>query len=67
MCSAYSAMGAFPADVMLPPVEAEFEGERFFVPARIERYLELAYGDWDVLPTVDERVNHAPKRLEFAD
>ena len=67
MCSAYSAMGAFPADVMLPPVEAEFEGERFFVPARIERYLELAYGDWDVLPPVDERVNHAPKRLEFAD
>lgn len=67
MCSAYSAMGAFPADVMLPPVEAGFEGERFFVPARIERYLELAYGDWGTLPPMDARVNHAPKRLVFSD
>lgn len=67
MCSAYSAMGAFPAEVMLPPVEAEFEGECFFVPARVERYLELAYGDWSTLPPLDARVNHAPKRLVFLD
>lgn len=67
MCSAYSAMGAFPAEVMMPPVEAWFEGERFFAPAQIERYLESAYGDWSTLPPLDARVNHAPKRLVFSN
>ncbi|MGN0262207.1 MAG: phosphorylcholine transferase LicD [Eggerthellaceae bacterium] len=67
MCSAYTNMGVFPVDVLVSPVEVFFEGRRFFAPAQIERYLEIAYGDWGTLPPSDKRVNHAPKRLVFPD
>lgn len=67
MCSAYSKSGIIPVSTLLPPREMFFEGESFFVPAEIESYLEIWYGDWAKLPPVEARVNHAPIRLKFSN
>lgn len=67
MCSSYSKSGGIPISTLVPPQEMHFEGESFFVPADIDNYLEIWYGDWATLPPKEARVNHAPIRLRFSD
>lgn len=44
---------------LFEPVEAEFEGHRFFVPKGYDDILTIAYGDWRCPPPVDQRETHA--------
>lgn len=67
MCMAYVAIGAFPKDALVPCVSGTFEGEQFPVPADIERYLTIMFGDWKKLPPAQERRQHAPIELDFGN
>lgn len=52
---------------LIPARRIPFEGLSLPVPADTEYYLEKVFGsDWRQLPPVDERRNHAPIILEFA-
>lgn len=37
---------------IMPPVEADFEGEKFFVPADADAYLRRMFGDYNILPEI---------------
>lgn len=64
----YPCANPFPRDMLLPAREAVFEGRSFPVPNETIAYLENIYGpDWNVLPPEEERKNHAPLVLEFAE
>lgn len=65
MCMSYVSVGSFPKDVLVPCSQRLFEGEPFPVPAKIERYLEIMFGDWRELPPVEQRRQHAPIELDF--
>lgn len=65
MCMSYVAIGSYPTNVLVPAGRHMFEGEEFPVPAEIERYLEIMFGDWRELPPMDERRQHAPIELGF--
>lgn len=41
-------------DVILPPVRMEYSGHQFCVPHQIDRYLEIAYGDWRQIPSLEK-------------
>ena len=46
----------------------EFAGRRYPVPTPCEEYCRLVYGeDWNQLPPMEKRVNHAPLVLDFGD
>lgn len=66
MAPSYAAVGSYACCVLIPSVEMNFEGCRFFVPADIKEYLRTQYGEtWSQLPPEEQRRNHAPKMLEF--
>lgn len=66
MVSAYASTGPFPREMLLPPSLIEFEGCFFMAPADARGYLKRVYGEkWNQLPPIDQRRNHAPKRLVF--
>lgn len=65
MAMSYVSVGSFPKDVLAPCARLPFEGELFPVPARIERYLEIMFGDWRELPPVEQRRQHAPIELDL--
>lgn len=54
-------------ETLLPVSELEFEGLRVPAPHDPVRYLELMYGDWTVLPPVEERHTHLPRKIVFSD
>ncbi len=62
---AYANIAPYAVDMMLPPSKVVFEGCEFPAPARPEAYLEALYGDWETLPPVEKRRNHAPVELDF--
>lgn len=67
-CMNYTRQGIFPEDALLPPQPLEFEGHSFPVPAKIEEYLGILYGEtWNELPPESERRNHAPKVLDLGE
>ncbi len=39
-------------DVILPPVRMDYNGHQFCVPHDVERYLEIAYGEWKQVPDI---------------
>ena len=54
-------------DVLIPPAMAAFEGHDLPVPAQLEKYLEIWYGDWRQLPPPEKRHTHLPERIVFSD
>lgn len=64
---AYPQMQAMPFSVIFPLATASFEGHVLPVPGKLDEYLTRAYGDWRTLPPVEDRRNHAPIELTFAD
>lgn len=67
MCMSYVWVGSFPREVLAPPMPVAFEDAEFPAPARLERYLELMFGDWRELPPVEQRRQHAPIELDLGD
>ena len=64
-CMSYTQF-VFPRDVLLPPRPLSFSGHLLPVPAKIEEYLTIQYGEtWNELPPENQRRNHAPKVLEL--
>lgn len=57
----------FPTDVLVPVSTHLFEGVQMPVPGKLEDYLELMYGDWEVLPSEDKRHTHMPLKIVFSD
>lgn len=53
--------------IIFPPGRASFEDHDLPVPRRLDDYLTRMYGDWKQLPPEEERRNHAPLELIFAD
>ena len=50
--------GRYPAR-LFEPVEAEFEGRRFFIPSGYDEILTKKYGDWRTPPPTSQRETHA--------
>lgn len=63
MCMSYVSIGSFPRKVLVPTGRHVFEDGEFPVPADLESYLEIMFGDWRELPPVGERRQHAPVEL----
>lgn len=63
ICMAYVSGGMFPRDVLVPPIEHIFEKMSFPMPAQSERYLEIMFGDWRIVPPVEQRRQHVPVEL----
>ena len=53
--------------VLCPPTYAQFEEHSMPVPQEPERYLTIWYGDWQTLPSPENRHTHLPKRIVFSD
>lgn len=65
---AYVTPAAFSADVLMPVGGVDFEDSSFPSPANVVSYLETLFGqDWNKLPPMDARRNHAPVTLDFGD
>ena len=60
ICSLFGVAGyeteVMPRSYLLPLDKGTFEGETFWVPGDIHRYLERLYGDYEKLPPQEERV-----------
>lgn len=52
-------------DVILPPVRMEYNGYQFCVPHNVERYLEIAYGDWKQIPPM-EKIHWAQHAIKWS-
>ena len=52
-------------DDIYPIKNTKFNGINVMIPNRIEKYLEVRYGDYMTLPSVDERHTHPPYSLKF--
>lgn len=64
---AWPVKDGFEKQRLIPARRIPFEGLNLPVPADTEYYLERVFGsDWRQLPPADERRNHAPVILEFA-
>ena len=54
-------------DDVFPTKKMKFEDMKARVPNKIERYLEVRYGDYMTLPPEDKRHTHVPYSLKFND
>lgn len=64
---AWPNMQGMPLDVLIPTRELRFEDAAFPAPGDAERYLEIMYGDWRMLPAEKDRRTHLPRILDFGD
>lgn len=64
-CMPYVSVGTYPTSALVPVVYHEFEDGQFPVPAKLEGYLEIMFGNWRELPPVGERRQHAPVELDL--
>ena len=63
MC--WTGVDGFTKSCLLPSLPLQFEGYEFPCPSNIEEYLSVMYGDWETLPSVEERHQHSPEVLNF--
>ena len=54
-------------DMLFPTQEVPFGKITVRVPNKLDAYLQKNYGDWRVLPPLEERVNHYPAELKFPE
>lgn len=52
---------------LYPIRRAEFSGMTICIPANAHKLLTLLYGNYMELPPVEQRYNHAPERVVFAE
>ena len=64
---AWPNIDGVPLDVLVPPTSLVFEDTKFPAPRDSTRYLELMYGDWEMLPSPENRRTHLPQVLIFED
>lgn len=64
-CMPYVSIGIYPTSTLVPVGYRKFEDGRFPVPAELETYLEIMFGNWQELPPVEERRQHAPVELDL--
>lgn len=64
---AWPNIKGIPLEVLVPTCALQFEGVTFPAPGNVERYLELMYGDWRVLPAPEDRRTHLPRILDFGN
>lgn len=50
---------------LIPVQMHQFESLTVAIPANSERVLQIQYGDWNQLPPENQRINHAPYRLNI--
>ena len=62
---AYATYEPYARSMMLPTSTVTFEGFEFPAPADPEAFLRQLYGEWQKLPPVEARRNHAPVELDF--
>ena len=62
---AYATYEPYARSMMLPTSTVTFEGCEFPAPADPEAFLRQLYGEWQKLPPVEARRNHAPVELDF--
>lgn len=67
ICMSYVSVGSYSTSVLVPVGYHTFEGEEFPVPADLETYLEIMFGNWWELPPEEDRRQHAPIELDFGD
>lgn len=67
MCLAWPLSGVFPVEVLVPTQKLFFNGVELPVPRDVEKYLEIMYGDWKIVPPLEERHTHLPLELVFDD
>lgn len=55
-----------PIEYYFPPRLHEFEGKSYYVPGKIENYLEYVYGPtYMQLPPIEDRQTHQPIEIQF--
>lgn len=64
-CMPYVSVGSYPTSALVPVGHRVFEDGQFPVPADLETYLEIMFGNWQELPPVEERRQHAPVELDL--
>lgn len=56
-----------PMEWFFPPKEADFEGEKFFIPANSDAVLTQAYGDYMRIPPKDRQITFYPMKIRLED
>lgn len=54
-----------PSSVFFPPIEGEFEGRKVLMPANTDVYLSRLYGNYMVIPPVENRESHFIKDIQL--
>lgn len=54
-----------PKDVFLPPKEIKFEGQKAYVPNKVDIYLKNLYGDYMKIPPIESRERHYFVKFEI--
>lgn len=49
----------FPAEIFENVTRAPYEGATLSIPQKYKAYLEIAFGDWQKLPPMEDRVGHS--------
>ncbi len=57
----------FPMSDFIPATEVEFEGHKFFAPAKYDNVLTKIYGDYMKIPPQSEQVTFFPMKIVFED
>lgn len=63
---AWAGMRPLTGNMLFPSCQV-FCGKQMPAPGELNNYLENMYGDWRVLPDVDERRTHLPVKIKFTD
>lgn len=64
---AWAGMRPLTGNMLFPSCQVLFCGKQMPAPGELNNYLENMYGDWRVLPDVDERRTHLPVKIKFTD
>jgi len=57
----------FDNDDLFPMARLDFEGHSLPVPANCDAYLKVLYGDYNQLPSEEDRYTHTPIILDFGE
>lgn len=52
-------------NLIYPLKSIKFEGHDFPVPNNVDEYLKILYGDYQVLPPIEDRIGHKPHKIFF--
>lgn len=64
---AWAGMRPLAGNMLFPSRQVLFCGKQMPAPGELDNYLENMYGDWRILPDVDDRRTHLPVKIKFTD